>query len=326
MLPFLLSLTAAITLALLAFLVGRRRSFLTNQGPDAQFPSIDGFDLLKEISRNRFNAVFKASGGKGPEEYAIKIATPEGLQRLSQEQKALESISSPFTSRLCKSGTSQDGNSYLATELVRGPSLDAVVRPMVRLPDGFVVAILKDVCRALTAIHNAGFAHMDIKPSNVILEPLDDSERAVVIDFGIARPLRSERDEKVLLASASPAFAAPEALKEPGISSARSDLYSLGCLAYFLASSRLPFEGRTDLEVAWKQLHEPQPNLREHLDSGRISSTLIEVIDHCMQKEPAQRPESATQVLQTLEKADPRIPWTRESSASFWQEYELSLN
>lgn len=255
--------------------------------------------MQAEIARTRYSTLFLAIEEATGQKRAIKVAHHDRKLFHERETAALAAIQSPYVIQLFDAGMTSDGRGFLATNFVAGSTVDKLVRAHGSLTYLQAIEILTDTCHALSAIHAAGFAHLDIKPANIMLEPYQNREKAVVVDLGLAKEFRA-KEENTGIATASPAFAAPESLRAPGISQATCDLYSLGCLAYFLLTGQLPFEGRTEIEVAWKQIHEPPPALREKLAGRDYSSDLIEILQSCLNKEPADRPQRVSEIHNIL--------------------------
>src|SRR5438045_3345379 len=165
-----------------------------------------------------------------------------------------------------------------------------------------VVSILRDVTRALAYAHEHGVVHRDIKPDNVLLS----GGSAVVTDFGIAKALSASREEnpdssltQIGTSVGTPAYISPEqAVGDPNIDH-RSDLYSLGCMAYELLSGQPPFAGRT-----------PQRTLAAHLTEAPVDVAsvrpdvppqLADVVMQCLEKDPSARPQSAVDIEGVLD-------------------------
>jgi tetratricopeptide (TPR) repeat protein len=199
-----------------------------------------------------------------------------------------------------------DGVPYYTMPFVEGESLRAKLSRGGALPINEVVNILRDVTRALAYAHERGVVHRDIKPDNVLLS----GGTAVVMDFGIAKALaaaqgpdRTEVPDSALtqlgMSVGTPAYISPEqAAGDPNIDH-RSDIYSLGCMAYELLTGRAPFAGRTPQRVLAAHLTEmPEPVAALRPE---IPPALAELVTRCLAKDPAARPQSASEIAAALD-------------------------
>jgi tetratricopeptide (TPR) repeat protein len=199
-----------------------------------------------------------------------------------------------------------DGVPYYTMPFVEGESLRAKVARGGALPINDVVNILRDVTRALGYAHEHGVVHRDIKPDNVLLS----GGTAVVTDFGIAKALaaaqgsdRAEIPDSSLtqlgVSVGTPAYISPEqAAGDPNIDH-RSDIYSLGCMAYELLSGRAPFAGRAPqrtLAAHLTEMPEPIATIRPE-----IPPALAELVTRCLAKDPGARPQSAAEIAAALD-------------------------
>jgi serine/threonine-protein kinase len=188
---------------------------------------------------------------------------------------------------------SQDGDEAIVMELVRGVSLRKHLDDLGSLPPPEAVAIAARVAEALETAHRAGLVHRDIKPANILL---CEDERVMVADFGIAKLTDADHTtEGTVLGTAK--YLAPEQVQGTAVD-ARTDLYSLGIVLYEMVCGRVPFSGDTDTATVLARLHQdptPPREIRPDLSPG-----LEAVILHALQREPADRPESAAALRSEL--------------------------
>ena len=295
---------------------------------DSASPKILGFSELKQVRRTRFNNIYYAQHSDSKQSLIVKVARDSMDKRLEKESKALKDLSGPNIPSLHYWGKTKEGLTYLALDYVPGPTLEEVVQVSGPLPDGRVIQIILEICNALATIHGRGFAHMDIKPSNVILEPEGDGggESPVLIDFGSTKKIQKKAIPNAKTVTASPAFAAPEALQQPGLSDLSCDIYSLGCLGYYLTSGYLPFPGATSIEVAWKQIHTQPTPLSKQLDMASYSGELVAVIESCMRKGVNERPTSISEIRDALTRIPANVAWTPTRIRDWWKENAPKLD
>ncbi len=196
---------------------------------------------------------------------------------------------------------------YLAMEWVEGPTLRDLLREG-GLAEPLVRSIGAQVARGLAALHATGVVHHDVKPENVVLA---EGGRAVLMDLGFARSMQpsteSEREEARSFAG-SLAYAAPERLRNQ-LPTPQSDLYSLGALLYELATGERPFPGDDITALIRGHLEGPIPLPSSKV--SRISRFLDAVVNRCLEKDPAHRFATATELANVLERAE---------GSPFWRE------
>ena len=180
------------------------------------------------------------------------------------------SLRSPHTIELYDFGVTEDGTFYYVMELLEGFDLQALIEQFGPVPIERAVVLLTQVCHSLAEAHDRGLIHRDIKPANVYAcrygRELDFIK---VLDFGLVKPVnRHEEPTQLSLSSAhavrgTPAFMAPEQALGDRPVDARSDLYAVGCLAYWLVTAQHVFQGHTPLETIVKHVQvSPDPPSR----------------------------------------------------------------
>src|SRR5687767_13724854 len=188
-------------------------------------------------------------------------------------------------------------------ELLEGQNRERLVREQGTRSPGRIMHILRQVCESLVEAHSYGLVHRDIKPANIHLGPLGLQEDFVkVLDFGLVRSFDGPSEESLTGAAGmtpgTPAYMAPEMASDRTLDG-RADIYSLGCVAYYLLTGRLVFEGDTPLQTILKHLQqEPEP-LSSATDRP-IPPALEELVLTCLAKRPEDRPPSAAILSQRL--------------------------
>src|SRR4051812_10396121 len=206
---------------------------------------------------------------------AIKLIRPQMsgdpellLRRFEREARATAALKSPHTVQLYDFGTTQDGRLYYVMELLDGLDLDSLIRQYGPLPAERVVHILRQVCSSLQDAHGNGLVHRDIKPANVVVSRAGTTFDFVkVLDFGLVKldtARRAEDDAVAKLStegstSGTPAFMAPEVVLGDAVTDHRVDLYALGCVAYWLLTGKMVFEGESAIQVMVHHAHTPPP-------------------------------------------------------------------
>lgn len=182
--------------------------------------------------------------------------------------------------------------------------------------------ILEQVCRALGEAHALGLVHRDIKPSNVILcERGREGDVAKVLDFGLVMDLKADRTgaRSSGTLEGTPLYIAPESISAPAGVDARSDLYSLGAVAYFLLTGRPPFVGTSIVEVCAAHLHS-RPRPPSELNPV-VSAQLEAVVLRCLAKEPDARHAAALALREDLLACPEAKAWGARQAAEWWADH-----
>jgi hypothetical protein len=225
------------------------------------------------------------------------------VARFRREAEAAARLRSPHTVELYDFGVTEDGTFYLVMELLQGRNLELLVREQGPLDPARVVHILRQVCDSLEEAHSYGLVHRDIKPANIHLGRLGLREDFVkVLDFGLVRSFGGPSEESLTGATGmtpgTPAYMAPE-MAHDRVVDGRADIYSLGCVAHYLLTGRLVFEGDTPLQTILKHLQQaPEPPSR--VGDRPIPPLLDELVLACLAKQPEDRPPSAAVLSQRL--------------------------
>jgi serine/threonine-protein kinase len=185
------------------------------------------------------------------------------------------------------------------------------------------VAILRQVCHSLAEAHAMGLVHRDVKPANVFLCRYGlEHDFVKVLDFGLVKRAATPSDVKVTAVGAfagTPAYGSPEsAIGEEGTVDARSDLYSLGCVAFWLLTGRTVFEAATPVQMLMRHVNEepPAPSARSELP---VPPELDGLILELLRKDPAARPGSASEVVTRLDAIPLEQPWDQVRARQWWE-------
>jgi serine/threonine-protein kinase len=258
---------------------------------------------------------------------AIKLIRPDSggdlqmLRRFEREVQATSQLTHPNTVAIYDYGHAEDGTFYYVMEYLPGLDLDDLVTYYGPLPPARVVHFLRQLCGALQEAHVVGLVHRDIKPGNVLVcrhGGLHDV--AKLLDFGLVRAGGASGDDPSRLTAkgavlGTPAYMAPEQARGAEAVDARSDLYSLGALGYFLLAGRPPFEGGTALEVMLAHVQEPVPPL------ANAPADLEAVLRRCLAKAPAERFPGAGSLDEALAGCTCAGEWTEARARAWWEEH-----
>ena len=263
----------------------------------------DRYAVEREIGAGGMATVYLAEDLKHHRKVAVKVLRPDlaaalGPERFLREIEVAAQLHHPHILPLYDSGEA-GGFLYYVMPYEEGQSLREKLTSEGELPVGDAVRILRDVVDALAHAHKNGVVHRDIKPDNVML-----SERhALVTDFGVAKAV-SEATGRAQLTTAgvalgTPAYMAPEqAVADPHIDH-RADIYAVGALAYELLTGRPPFTGTTPQMVLSAHVTEAPEPVRKYRDT--VTDALEQLVMRCLEKKPADRWQSAEEMLRQLE-------------------------
>lgn len=253
---------------------------------------------------------------------AIKVLRPEmasdpmQMRRMLLEARAVNAIGHPNIVDIFGFGEFEDARQYLVMEHLQGEPLDAFLdrRPTCSWP--FVIRVLEEICAGLEAAHQAGVVHRDLKPSNLFLVDPDPVAPSIkLLDFGLARKLSEDKTSGA--AVGTPAYMAPEQIHLRTPVTPRTDLYSLGLVAYQLSTLQLPYAPTRGVKAHFDNHLSASP---QHPATHRpdIPPALATLILELLAKEPEQRPPSAAAVgarLRALREGQTPAP-PRSSAAS----------
>ncbi len=245
------------------------------------------------------------------------------LQRFEREAQVTASLQSPHSIELFDFGTTADGTFFYVMELLNGMDLETMVRRFGPMPSRRVVYLLRQVCDSLDDAHQRGLVHRDIKPANIFSARKGKHVDYVkVLDFGLVKVTRTDAGDDQLKTAANavhgtPAYTSPEAIIGMVGVDARSDLYSLGCVAYFLLTGTTVFEvdGVMNTLVA-HVTRQPDPPSRRL--SSSIEPQLESLVLRCLEKDPNARPESAA-ALDLLLRDCGVDAWTAAEASAWWE-------
>lgn len=259
---------------------------------------------------------------------AIKLLPPgtageDGLKRFEREVQQTARLTSPHTVSIYDYGRTPDGLFYYVMEYLDGIDLEDLVKQSGPVAPGRAVRILRQICAALAEAHGIGLIHRDIKPANILLcERGGYPDIAKVLDFGLVREI-SESAESRLTAEnvlhGTPQYLAPEAIRNVDSIDARSDLYALGAVAYFLLTGTQVFSGRGTLEIIHHHLQTEPESLTKRLGKP-VPPKLEAVVLACLSKDPDGRPESARALADALHACDDVTPWDELDARRYWRE------
>ena len=320
--------------AIVTVLISRRLYSLEAQVQRAK--ELGSYQLDALIGKGGMGEVWRASHRMLARDSAIKLIRSEILarstgkqaeimrRRFEQEAQTTAALKSPHTVGLYDFGTSEDGGFYYVMELLEGIDLETLVKQFGAQPPGRVVQVLQQVCKSLEEAHQAGLIHRDIKPTNIFLCRLGvECDFAKVLDFGLVKSSVDEGAVRMTVegvATGTPAYMPPEIAMGNEHIDGRADLYSLGCVAYWLLTGTLMFEEKSPMAMILAHVQtKPVPPSKRTM--AVIPAALERVVMACLAKNPEDRPQSAEALARMLNECRNACNWTQADAELWWRNH-----
>ncbi|MEX2153010.1 MAG: serine/threonine-protein kinase [Gemmatimonadaceae bacterium] len=266
------------------------------------------YTIQTELGGGGMSRVFVAEEVALGRRVVVKVLNPAlaatvSIQRFQREIMVVAQLNHPNIVPVLSAGE-VDGLPYFIMPYIEGESLRGrIMRGPLSLRE--TVAILKDVTRALAYAHSIGIVHRDIKPDNILLA----GAAAVVTDFGVAKAVSAARERGAVsygqtitgvgISLGTPQYMAPEQAAADPNADNRVDIYALGIVAYEILVGSPPFHGRTPQALLAAQLTELPPPLSSRRYDVPVA--LADLVMKCLEKDPADRPRNASELVRTLE-------------------------
>jgi hypothetical protein len=266
---------------------------------------------------------------------AVKLIKPQVLgamtkqqgdvlvQRFRREARAAANLRSPHTIQLYDFGVASDGTFYYVMELLNGMDLQTLVEEHGPIPPARTIHILQQACESLAEAHDRGLVHRDIKPANIQVCCMGHYYDYVkVLDFGLVKSQAADGklDPRLTapnMVTGTPAYLSPEsALGEP--IDQRTDIYALGCVAFWMLTGRYVFEGQGVVQVMARHIHTP-PEPPSLYSLFQIPAELDEIVLACLAKRPEDRPASARELADRLAQCEVEGQWSRDHARLWWE-------
>ena len=290
------------------------------------------YRLGKKIGSGGMGEVYLAEHEMLKRPCAIKIiraeqaGDPTSLARFEREVMAMAKLSHWNTVEIFDYGRTADGTFYYVMEYLPGLSLNDLVEKHGALPPERVIHLLRQVCDALAEAHSLGFLHRDIKPGNIFAALRGGVfDVAKLLDFGLVKPLSEASTPQLTqdgVVTGTPHFISPEQATNGPID-ARSDIYSLGAVAFFLLTGRPPFDGDSVIKVLISHARDevtPPSQLRPG-----IPDDLEQVVLRCLAKSPSDRYSDVFSFRQALDDCQDANGWNAEMADAWWNHYEPAV-
>ena len=277
------------------------------------FDGVPRYEYVETLGQGGVGVVYKARDLELDEIVAIKVLSPDiakddeaVLARFKREINLNRKIKHPNVARMYDFGLSGP-YPYITMEFVPGKDLWTLIRDEGRIRPAVAVPILRQIARGCSAIHELGIVHRDLKSQNVIV---DENGAVAIVDFGLARWNLGAGFTLDTIILGTPQYMSPEQASGKAVD-ARTDIYSIGIIAFEALTGQLPFTGDSPIAVAMKQINDQVPDLLSMYPD--VSPGLRAVVMKALRKDPAKRYSTAADLEAELTGVEP-VPTPREGS------------
>jgi serine/threonine protein kinase len=323
----LLALSAA-AIFVFTLVVARLRREAQKAAIEAQ--QIGQYKLERKLGSGGMGVVYMAHHAMLRRPTAVKMLEPDkvneaALQRFEREVQITSQLNNPNTVAIYDYGRTPEGLFYYAMEFLDGIDLQSLVERYGPQPVSRVIHILEQVCGSLYEAHSLGLVHRDIKPANIMLNRRGGQPDVVkVLDFGLVKALDEQRQAGLTQQTSltgTPLYMSPEAIEMPNSVDARSDLYAVGAVGYFLLTGQPVFEATNVVDLCQKHVAAtpipPSERTRTHIPAELESAILS-----CLEKSRAKRPQTARDLALLLARSPEAAQWSIEDADAWWGRHE----
>ena len=327
-----LSLMVLLTLAaigLFVFAVITARLKREAQKAAVEARQLGQYKLERKIGQGGMGVVYKGKHAMLRRPTAIKMLDVErvndtSVARFEQEVQITCQLNNPHTVAIYDYGRTPEGVFYYAMEFLSGIDLQQLVVEYGPQSQARVIAILKQACESLYEAHTLGLVHRDVKPANMMLNRRGGvPDFLKVLDFGLVKAIDEDKAGQRTgpgSMTGTPLYMSPEAIQTPQAVDARSDIYAVGAIGYFLLSGRPPFDSRSLVELMDMHVNRQPESL---IAAGvECSEELENAILSCLEKSPGQRPQTALDLARRLDGCPIDDPWTYDKADAWWSRLE----
>jgi hypothetical protein len=286
------------------------------------------YTLEDKIGEGGMGKVYRARHALLRRPTAIKLISAASvdettLSRFEHEVQLTSQLTHPNTIEVYDYGQTPEGVFYYVMEYLPGIDLARLLELEGAIPANRAAHILCQVCGSLAEAHARGFIHRDIKPMNIILTDRGGVLDFVkVLDFGLVKELGNTQHTIAEAIPGTPPYIAPERLGDPRNIDHRTDLYSVGAVAFNLLTGRPLFEGSSSMDIAYQAIAGPAPRVSEFVD---VAPELDRLVSACLERDPSARPPGAEVICERLQEII-RTPWTQADAREWWARHPGLLN
>ena len=331
-------LTSSYSCAILAYVIARVVHRVNMRLKDAR--EMGSYELIERIGAGGMGEVWRAQHRLLARPAAIKLIRSTMLgesararealaRRFEREARATAALRSTHTVDIYDFGVTEEGDFYYVMELLEGLNLERLVHELGAVDPGRTVYLLRQVCHSLGEAHARGLVHRDVKPANIFVCRVGpDDDFVKVLDFGLVKHTAAGQTVTMLSTKGTvvgtPGYMAPEIALGRGDVDGRADIYSLGCVAYYMLTGQPVFSGDTPVATALAHVQQAPtpPGLRSVFT---IPPALDALIMECLAKNPDARPSSAPVLSERLAATVAADPWTLDAARAWWERHQPSV-
>lgn len=326
----LLALLAICSLTIFVFSVINQKLRLQAQKAVIESQKLGQYTLERKLGSGGMGVVYKGVHAILRRPTAIKMLNVEktndsSIERFEREVQITCQLNHPNTVAIYDYGRTPEGVFYYAMEYLDGIDLEALIEKYGPQPENRVIRILTQVCGSLYEAHSLGLVHRDIKPANLMLNRRGGEPDVIkVLDFGLVKALDDQLQSNLTANNSltgTPMYMSPEAIQTPLAVDARSDLYAVGAVGYFLLTGKTVFEAASIIELCKQHVSE-NPILPSRRLGKPVSEELEGVLLACLEKSPSKRPQTAREVILMLERCPEFSKWSIEVADAWWGRHE----
>ncbi len=274
---------------------------------------IQHYQITEKLGEGGMGVVYRAQDTRLNRAVALKflhpaiVASPDDQNRLVHEARAAAALSHPNICTVYEINE-HEGRTFIAMQFVEGTTLrDRVLSGRIETVDA--LRYLIQIADGLKQAHEQGIVHRDMKSSNIMITP---TSRAVIMDFGLARPAGSGRTDERFSSRGTSAYMSPEQARGESVDQ-RTDIWSLGVVLYEMLAGRLPFRGDYEQAVVYSILNEPHRPLGEFRPG--VPPSVVKIVETCLSKNPGQRYQSLDALIIALRASLDEVTGGRRGNA-----------
>lgn len=292
------------------------------------------YTLEEKLGEGGMGVVYRARHAMLHRPTAVKFldvakTNEKAIARFEREVQLTAQLNHPNTIAIYDYGRTPEGVFYYAMEYLDGINLEDLIARHGAQPEGRVIHLLKQVCGSLSEAHSIGLIHRDVKPANILLNARGGQFDVVkLLDFGLVKV--SENSNAALVTNAggvvgTPLYMSPEAFKSPDKVDARSDLYAVGAVGYFLLTGTPLFFGDSVLDILNHQVKTAPDPISQRANQP-VSAELEQLLMRCLAKSAAERPASSSELVEALDQLPTAGSWTDSDARKWWRRYIPNLS
>ena len=325
---YALLIVSSIAIFVFTVIVARLQREARKAAIEAQ--QLGQYTLEEKLGAGGMGVVYRGRHAMLRRPTAIKLLNAEriddaSIQRFEREVQITCQLNHPSTVQIYDYGRTPEGVFYYAMEYLDGIDLQTLVEQYGPQPAGRVIYILRQACGSLFEAHSQGLVHRDIKPANIMVNRRGgESDVVKVLDFGLVKSMddasqSSDKGDGGL--TGTPLYMSPEAIQSPMSVDARSDLYALGAVGYFLLTGRAVFEASNLTELC--QMHVDAAPVPPSKRLGKpVSEELEDALLACLEKSRSKRPATTRNLAQMLDKCSEAPEWSLEKAETWWGRHD----